>query len=273
MQEIQNIYEYPGVAPFRFFIQYGEGDGVYKHPDQHFHPECELYVHLEGNVSFMVEDTVYPVGDGEVILSRPYEYHHCIYHDTSLHRHYWILISCEGNGALFAPFFDRPSGVGNRIVLTPENSRRLVATCRTLEEAQNMDTLGRYHLFFRLLSLLADGVSAAPRDDEAVLPPDVKTAMEYIDNRLQTGLSIKQLAEAAHTSINTLERHFRTALDITPREYMNVRRLTRARELLSQGLSVQETCDRCGFPDYSHFIALFRRRFGITPLQYKLSVQ
>ena len=74
-----------------------------------------------------------------------------------------------------------------------------------------------------------------------------------------------------HTSVNTLERHFRASLGITPCEFLRIRRLTKARELLGKGLSVQETSDACGFSDYSHFIALFRRRFGITPLQYRRS--
>lgn len=262
MQYEDVTFDLPGIQPFRFFINYGEGEGVYDHPDQHFHPELELYVHLEGNVSFMVEDTVYPVRRGNIVLSRPYEYHHCIYHDTSLHRHYWILISCDGNSGLFAPL----SALGSRIVLSEENSRRLIGVCRTLYEKTEADAVERYHLFFRLLALLRSGTADG---EDADLPADVLHAMAFIDAHMHTPLSVRQMAEAAHTSVNTLERHFRAALGITPYEFLRVRRLARARELLGQGLSVQEVSDACGFPDYSHFISLFRRRFGMTPLQYR----
>ena len=259
-------FELPAMKPLRFFIEHGHGEGEYEHPPQHFHPELELYVHLEGNVSFMVEDAVHPVGVGDVILSRPYEYHHCIYHDTALHRHYWILLSCEGNEALLAPFLDRDTGLGNRIVLSEEHRLRLMAVCRTLSEEPPADTIKRSMLLFRLLALLQSGISPNADVD---LPADVVCVMAYVDAHLCTPLSVRRMAEVAHTSVNTLERHFRNALGITPYEFLRVRRLSRARVLLEKGLSVQEVSDACGFPDYSHFISLFRRHFGITPLQYR----
>ena len=48
----------------------------------------------------------------------------------------------------------------------------------------------------------------------------------------------------------------------------DARRLAAAKMMLEQGASVQETCAACGFSDYSHFIALFKRKFGTTPFQY-----
>ena len=259
-------FDLPTVQPVRFFIEHGWGEGEYAHPTQHFHPELELYVHLEGNVSFMVEDTVHPVREGDVILSRPYEYHHCIYHDTAMHRHYWILISCEGNEALLRPFLDRTEGIGNHIVLSEENRHRLISVCRTLCEELPENDITRFSLLLRLLTLLLGGTT---HGTDADLPADVMCVMAYIDTHMRSSLTVREMAGAAHTSVNTLERHFRAALGITPCEFLRVRRLTKARELLEKGASVQETSDACGFPDYSHFISLFRRRFGVTPLQYR----
>lgn len=45
----------------------------------------------------MVEDQIYSVSAGSVIITRPYEYHHCIYHSNERHRHYLVLFSADNN--------------------------------------------------------------------------------------------------------------------------------------------------------------------------------
>ena len=72
-----------------------------------------------------------------------------------------------------------------------------------------------------------------------------------------------------YVSLNTLERHFKAHIGLTPQAYLRQKRLARAAELLAQGHSVSDACVQSGFADYSHFIALFRRHFGISPLQYQ----
>ena len=55
--------------------------------DSHFHPECEIYINLSGSVAFEVENHVYPISRGSVIITRPYEYHRCIYRISTVRRH------------------------------------------------------------------------------------------------------------------------------------------------------------------------------------------
>ena len=51
----------------------------------------------------------------------------------------------------------------------------------------------------------------------------------------------------------------------------NVRslRLAYAKKLWDEGASVTDACMGAGFADCSHFIAVFKRRFGDTPFRYK----
>jgi len=39
--------------------------------------------------------------------------------------------------------------------------------------------------------------------------------------------------------------------------------------LLRNGESVTDAARECGFPDYSNYIQLFRKHFGMTPGKYK----
>lgn len=256
--------DFQPLQPFRMQIFYGEltaqsEENVREH---HVHPECEIYLNLSGDVDFMVENHLYPIAPGDVILTRPYEYHHCIYRSNALHKHFWILFSCEGNEALLDLFFHRPAGEQNRLTLPPTAAAELIEVCRAL-----MDGKTPYPLFFRMLSLLRSGTSSAPGG--AALPPDVVLALEGIHTHLAAPLSITALAQQSHVSLNTLERHFKAHIGVTPQAYLRQKRLARAAELLAQGSSVGDACVRSGFPDYAHFIALFRQHFGVSPLRYQ----
>ncbi len=71
----------------------------------------------------------------------------------------------------------------------------------------------------------------------------------------------------------TLNRYFRTHLHTTPREYIEAKRFAFSLELLKNGASVTAACTEAGFTDCSHFIVLFKKKFGVTPHRYKKRMQ
>ena len=70
-------------------------------------------------------------------------------------------------------------------------------------------------------------------------------------------------------SQSTLCRMFRKHLQTTPRLYLESKRLAHSRRLLREGKSVLDACYESGFSDYSNYIRLFKRRFSVTPGQYR----
>ena len=57
---------------------------------------------------------------------------------------------------------------------------------------------------------------------------------------------------------------------MTLHEYLNCRRLDRAKELLCQGnMTVSAIGEKVGFGDTGTFIRVFRRKEKMTPLQYR----
>ena len=65
--------------------------------ESHMHRECEIYLNLSGDVAFEVENRLYPISRGCAIITRAYEYHHCIYRSQARHEHYWITFSVDEN--------------------------------------------------------------------------------------------------------------------------------------------------------------------------------
>ena len=79
----------PTISAVDFSVSYVDLESSFNinENESHIHEECEIYLNLSGDVSFEVENKIYPISRGSVIITRPYEYHHCIYHSDACHKH------------------------------------------------------------------------------------------------------------------------------------------------------------------------------------------
>lgn len=237
--------------------------------DSHTHMECEICIHLSGDVSFMVENHLYPVIPGSITITRPYEYHHCIYRSNAIHRHFCIFFTANKIEPLLNLFYDRELGENNLLTLPHDETERLIALCHDYIDRPGTAFEDCYR-FFQLIHMLNH---ADIHQINTMIYPDILSALTYINLHLADKITVQTLAKQANVSVNTLERHFWEKLGMTPSEYMKQKRLAKAFELLAGPYNVTETCEKCGFNDCSAFIAQFRRVYGMTPLQYKKSLQ
>lgn len=268
MEDNRRMLRLESTAPIELSVSYGETDRQHHffQIESHCHDCCEIYVNVTGDVSFMVEDTLYPVEHGDAIVTMPWERHHCVYRSDRRHEHYWLLFSAVGNEPLFSLFLNREPGRNNRIVPNAEKKEQLIALCRSLYE-NRADELKKLGDFWTLQSLLSDGkeYTASPE----LLPTELAAMLEGIRSALPHTPDIDQLAAIGHVSVSTSERLFRKYTGMTPTQYVLGKRLERARYLLDNGKNVTEAALECGFCDSSYFILQFRKQFGLTPGAYK----
>lgn len=253
-----------------FFISYADIDAEspFNQNESHIHEHCEIYLNISGDVSFEVENHIYPVSRGSVIITRPYEYHHCIYHSSESHKHYWITFSAEQNEDFLRMFFDREKGKSNLILLDESELREI---CYVMDELLKNETdfLKRRINFLKIFYILKTGKRAEYTDSMEWIPETVAKALKYMDDHLTEEISVKMLSSLCNVSVNTLERYFRDALDTSPFAMLRKKRLVASMEHLRNGDMVSEAAAKSGFSDYSNYIQLFRKQFGITPLRYK----
>ena len=231
----------------------------------HIHNECEIYINLSGDVSFIVENRIYPISPGSIIITRPGEYHHCVYHSDAIHRHFWILFSADRMETLFSRFYNRAAGEGNLLTVTGSVFKKLTELCDAMREENGGDEL--YYRFFKLIHLLNQADVSLPQASEG--GSVTERSLDFIRKNMTESISVKDIAEACYVSISTLERCFYLTLRISPSEYMRKIRLAKAAELLQNGASVTYACHQSGFVDCSKFIQLFKKYYGKTPLQWK----
>ena len=257
----------PKLNSFDFQIKYNE---LYRKNhmhqiDLHIHNEFEIYINLSGDVSFLVENSLYPLSRGDVILARPGELHHCVYRSDKPHRHFWILFDCEKNSDLLdflKPFY-------NDNYISPKGTLReeLLDICNSFTDEQISEE-EKIYLFFRIFAILKQskngGTKISPK-----LPQDLSKIVNYIDEHIYEQLTVKEISNKLYISQSTLERRFKEILNITPLEFIKKKKLILAAQLLHSGESVLQTGTKLGYNDNSYFIKLFKSYYGCTPFEYK----
>ncbi|MCI3272089.1 helix-turn-helix transcriptional regulator [Streptomyces cylindrosporus] len=123
------------------------------------------------------------------------------------------------------------------------------------------------------LTLISDRLSTLlrPRPTPGPTRPDPALARrlrELLDERITDGLTLDQAAALVHAHPAHLVRAFSTAYGIAPHQYLNSRRVDRARRLLLDGLPPTEVASATGFFDQSHLTRHFRKLVGVTPGRY-----
>jgi len=83
-------------------------------------------------------------------------------------------------------------------------------------------------------------------------------------------LTINDLANLSGRSNSTFTREFKVAYGITPKKWLQSKRLTRAKELLmNTELTVTHIAVDLGYENISHFIKTFKDKYKITPKQFR----
>ena len=104
-------------------------------------------------------------------------------------------------------------------------------------------------------------------DSDAVFLQRLEKAVT--ENISDTEFGPDQLAEAALVSRSTLVRKMKSLLNMTPNDYIKVRRLNAAAAMIENGASrINDVCYAVGFNTPSYFAKCFKKQFGVLPADY-----
>lgn len=175
-------------------------------------------------------------------------------------------------------------------LLNPENSNRKfydereippmlqlvltqLLTTQLSESAQKLFYQGK---FYELLSLyfsnrLPDTETCPFLNDEETVRK-IKHAKEYLLKHMDTPPSLKELAKAAALNEYQLKMGFKEIYGNTVYGFLLDHKLDHSRILLDSGkLQVNEVAYQMGYTNPSHYIAAFKKKFGITPKKYLMN--
>ena len=96
----------------------------------------------------------------------------------------------------------------------------------------------------------------------------VRAACAYIDARDGQGITLASLAETLELSPWHLQRLFKRAMGVSPRDYAEARRARRFRSELKDGESIAGATYGAGYGSSSRVYEDSQRRLGMTPASY-----
>lgn len=100
--------------------------------------------------------------------------------------------------------------------------------------------------------------------------PFIQKTVAYIDSNLAGDLSLHTLAALHNLNASYLSTLFHKETGKTITDYVTARRMDSAGKLLrTTQLQVQTIAQHCGISDSNYFSKLFKKHYGITPLQFR----
>ncbi|MEM9796592.1 MAG: AraC family transcriptional regulator [Pseudomonadota bacterium] len=112
--------------------------------------------------------------------------------------------------------------------------------------------------------------SSQPDDAAAFTNGTLQRILSDIDERLEAGVRIGQLAKDLSLTPSAFTRKFRATVGCTPQRYVIERRIGRARELLREtDVPISEIAYAIGFSSQAHLTSSFKDLLGVTPGRYR----
>jgi AraC-like DNA-binding protein len=95
---------------------------------------------------------------------------------------------------------------------------------------------------------------------------------QTIEAHLFSQLSLDDLANLTNNSLTSFKRKFKEIYNDSPANYIKNTRLKKATELLQlSDKSVADISYECAFNDQAHFSNSFKRKYNLTPSEYRLA--
>jgi AraC-like DNA-binding protein len=248
--------------------------------DFHMHNSHEIYLLLDGHIQYFVENARYDMNPGNLILFSNHEIHKAI----NAKNEPFTRLVIHVNPAFIRPYctsntnlldcFHRDPGVNNLVLLSKAEYENLIAMAQNLNQAKkNHCTYGSdltaITTLLQILILINETWKKTGSRKTSPRPHKAQAIMRYIDKNLTTPMTLDSISNALSLDKYYLSHLFKSETESSIFQYIVVKRVALAKELLLKGHTVSEACYLSGFHDYSNFIRTFRQTTGCTPGQFK----
>ena len=241
---------------------------AFKHSNgKNWHENLEIQLCTEGEGSVLLNGERYDIEKNDIVVVNSN-----VIHDTFSERKmaYTCLIvsaefckqiNIEYDHIQFTPFIKDPA-----LVAMFED---LISTYKNKDDALYVAKLNKILLDI-LIKLVEDHfVTKQEPVVKTKSLKNVKATVRYIRENYQRKLSLDEISKAVYTDKYVLCRDFKKMTNQTIVEYTNNYRCQRAANLISEGYTVAEAAEMCGFENLSFFTKTFKKHLGALPSDYK----
>lgn len=235
----------------------------------HTHEVPELLYIIEANGSHIIEDREYPLKKNDLVIVPPASYHQIKLNSPSPYERYNICFDPEILKNIDIDSIYKKIEVINcanhKIISDIFKKTDYYSKVLNPKDFKDMTQMLIREIFYNLS--VYDGLS---NTEAIVLSPLLSEALTFINENLFTLKSISEISRKLYITDGHLFEIFKSQLKITPKNYINSKRLHTARQEISMGAKPTEVYERVGFNDYTSFYRNYVRFFGHSPSQEKL---
>ena len=250
--------------------------------EYHKHDFFEIYFFISGDVTYIIEGKSYNLKPWDIILINNKELHKPIINYGSVYERIVIWVNPDYISRNSTPtcnlnmcFESTSKNKYNLLRPGTEILNIIKVILGKLKRTLFAESFGAEILKELYLTELIVFLNRAYTDTDLVDIGDdvsynskINEIIHYINQNLSDDLSLDALASRFYSSKYHLLREFKKHTGYTPHEYITLKRLLMAKELLRSGMSISDVCQECGFNNYSNFIRSFSKTFNISPKKY-----
>ena len=275
----------PIQVPFMFY--YNKTKEMKSSPltPYHRHNAYEVFLFLGGSRRMCIEDACYVCRPGDMFIIGPNQLHagfcdeECVYERLILNVKQEFLEALSRDGVDFTACFEEAAVPVRHISLSQEECRKIKALYEAIEETGKQPEFGQSLLretyIIQLFILLNRwfGREENRRESENVMPRIVSEMMTYIKENAAEDISLSRLSKEFYFDSRYLSKLFKEYTGLTLRTYLMDCKMALAKQLLREGWSVSEVCQRSGFNDYANFLRSFKNYVGVSPGKYARQIK
>ncbi|MGG4103506.1 AraC family transcriptional regulator [Paenibacillus lautus] len=260
----------------------------------HYHEGLEiLYIH-EGAGRYIVNNQTYSLKPGTLVLIKPFQIHHIQVivppnyirsllkiKASVIERFLTALpqLTTAVSQLLEHPWSNQVFHLSSKDALYLENQflqlhEMLASVPRKVQKEVIALFLFHFFTYFNSHIYPPDRSGGFKYQTAAASLEPVGAMVSWIGRHYHLSFTINEIAADLHFSPSYLSKLFKDQMGMTIIEYTNNKRLEEARTLLGlPSLTIEEVSKQTGFNYPSYFIAMFKKKYGMTPLQYRMQTK